>query len=251
MNGLTKAEIARVINDYIGVDGGYLQDFSYTKLDEFYPYYCDLDVEPQKLYPDTTTRRRFQAILETADAPIQARILRGLLAYLPPSEQSARRTAKRAAEIQALADRIERGPSVKAVTPANTSDVVLRAISDAEALLAKNGATSAVDRIHTALHGHLRALCEQEEISFTSDPTMLQLLKLLRQQHPALQNLGTRVQEISTVLNSAGAILDALNPVRNKASVAHPNPDLLEHDEAVLVIDIARSLMRYLDSKLG
>ncbi|GAH63627.1 unnamed protein product, partial [marine sediment metagenome] len=34
-------------------------------------------------------------------------------------------------------------------------------------------------------------------------------------------------------------------------SVAHPNEDLLEKDEAMLVINVARTLLHYLDAKLG
>ena len=48
-----------------------------------------------------------------------------------------------------------------------------------------------------------------------------------------------------------GAILDALNPVRNRASVAHPNPSLLEQHEAMLVVNSTRTILHYLDSKLS
>jgi hypothetical protein len=45
--------------------------------------------------------------------------------------------------------------------------------------------------------------------------------------------------------------MDALNPIRNNASIAHPNQDLLEKEEALLVINVARTLLHYLDSKIG
>ena len=38
-----------------------------------------------------------------------------------------------------------------------------------------------------------------------------------------------------------------VEPVRNNASVAHPNEDLLGHEEAELVINVGRSLLSYLD----
>jgi hypothetical protein len=38
--------------------------------------------------------------------------------------------------------------------------------------------------------------------------------------------------------------MDALNPVRNRATVAHPNAELLEKEEAMLVINVARTLLR-------
>jgi len=44
-------------------------------------------------------------------------------------------------------------------------------------------------------------------------------------------------------------IMDALNPVRNNASVAHPNTTLIGEPEAVLVINIVRSLLGYLEAK--
>jgi hypothetical protein len=44
-------------------------------------------------------------------------------------------------------------------TPAFTTDVVERALVDAEQLLSSSGPISAVDRVHTALHGYLREVC--------------------------------------------------------------------------------------------
>jgi hypothetical protein len=37
--------------------------------------------------------------------------------------------------------------------------------------------------------------------------------------------------------------------MRNRASVAHPNPDLLDQDEAMLVINTGRTILGYLDAK--
>lgn len=43
---LTEGEITRVVNRYIGVAGGYLGDFSYRTHADFYPEYCNLDIDP-------------------------------------------------------------------------------------------------------------------------------------------------------------------------------------------------------------
>jgi hypothetical protein len=131
------------------------------------------------------------------------------------------------------------------------SDVVIRAIHDAEALIQASGEISGVDRVHTALHGYLQAACASQQIPYVREDGMARLLKLLRQHHPALRNLGPRSQDIERVLQSCSAILDALDPIRNNATVAHPNPILLERDEALLIINVARTLLTYLDSKLG
>ncbi len=44
--------------------------------------------------------------------------------------------------------------------------------------------------------------------------------------------------------------MDAFNPIRNHGSVAHPNKDLLKKDEAMLVINVARTILHYLDAKV-
>ncbi len=80
---------------------------------------------------------------------------------------------------------------------------------------------------------------------------MVALLKRIRQGHPKFRDLGPRAQDIEKVLNASGNILDALNPVRNNASVAHPNEELLGWNEAQLVINVGRSLLTYLDSKVA
>jgi hypothetical protein len=131
-----------------------------------------------------------------------------------------------------------------------SSEVVSRAIADAEALLASTGATSAVDRIHTALHGYLITACRLASLEVPEQALTTSLFKILRTQHPALQNLGPRAQDITQVLRACASILDSLNPVRNNASVAHPNEELLDRPEAMLVINVAKTLLHYLAAKL-
>jgi hypothetical protein len=51
------------------------------------------------------------------------------------------------------------------VTPhVSASEAVRRAIADADNLLATSGAPSAIDRLHTAMHGYLKAACQESGI---------------------------------------------------------------------------------------
>jgi len=43
---LSGPEIYMVVNDYIGVDAGYLCDFSYRSHKESYPYCRNLNIDP-------------------------------------------------------------------------------------------------------------------------------------------------------------------------------------------------------------
>jgi hypothetical protein len=71
----------------------------------------------------------------------------------------------------------------------------------------------------------------------------------LRAEYPPLLDLGARPEDVTRVLQSMATILDALNPVRNNASAAHPNEHLLGEPEASLVINTVRTLLNYLENK--
>lgn len=249
MAGLALSEITRLINRYIGVSGGYLADFTYRTHADFYAE-CDLDFDPNQI--DGTTRQRFQTIISGASPQDQAKIVRGILAKYPPNPDAlATRTQELHDEFEKIAARLEGASPVGTPRPAISKAVVERAIADAEKLLTSTGATSGVDRMHTALHGYLQAVCEDAGITHTKDDAMNRLLKLIREQHPAFETPGPRSQDVDKVLKSMGTIMDALNPVRNNASVAHPNADLLDAPEAMLVINATRTILHYLDAKIS
>ncbi len=251
MSKLTKQEVFKLVNDYIGVDDGYLIDFSYSSHKEFYPYYCGLDIDPSQL-KDMTTRYRFIYVLEQASVSDQAKILRGTLEKCPPSShpQNPRRTLERATEIKRWIRRSESAVVPGDFSQSISSDVVERAIRDAEVLIRENGATSGIDRIHTTLHGYLITVCNQADIVHNNQARITTLFSLLRQYHPSLQPSGPRSNDVTTILRALASIIDVLNPVRNRASVAHPNPVLLAEEEAWLVINSTRTFLQYLSQKL-
>ena len=145
----------------------------------------------------------------------------------------------------------ESGPT-PVTTPALTirSDSVERALADAEQLIHSRGAASGVDRVHTALHGYLKGIAEQASIQFPNNAGITTLFKHLCGSHPALRVPEPRAREINHVIRSLSTILDALNPVRNKASGAHPADAILQEPEAMLVINSVRTVLHYLDAKL-
>jgi Abortive infection C-terminus len=249
MAGLTSPEIMKVVNRYIGVSGGYLGDFSYRTHADFYPEYCELVIDLCQY--EGTTRERFIAILSGSLPQVQAKIVRGVLERFPLNVLTCpgTRTKELYAELLEVAKRLEGTSPVVSPNLKISSAVVERAIGDVEALIQTSDAVSGVDRIHTTLHGYLRAACDIENIVYGKDDSMTKLFKLLRQHHPALQDLGSRSQDIERILQSSASIMDALNPIRNNASVAHPNEELLNKEEAMLVINIVRSLLHYLDAK--
>lgn len=131
-----------------------------------------------------------------------------------------------------------------------SSEVVRRALIDAEALMRSTGPANAVDRVHTAFLAYLRTACDGQEIKYVEQDSAVVLLKKLRRLHPGLSDLGPRPDDVERILNSIGTISDAMLPIRNQASGAHANLNLLDDTEALLVISATRALLEYLDAKL-
>ncbi len=65
-----------------------------------------------------------------------------------------------------------------------TSAVVERALLDFETLIKSNGAISGIDRVHTALHGYLIAVCKDANIPAEDNADITTIFNLVRQQHP-------------------------------------------------------------------
>lgn len=131
-----------------------------------------------------------------------------------------------------------------------TSATVERALDDFEILSrGKGGAVSGVDRIHTALHAYLEAVCHNAGIEHKEDSDITTLFQLIRSQHPKMQKSGPG-PEVQRILRALAQIVDTLNPVRNNKSMAHPNQELLEEPEAMLVVNAVKGLLHYLNAKL-
>lgn len=244
---LSDQDVRRLVTRYIGVDQGYLGDFSYRTHTEFYPEYCGIyDIFPDEL--EGTTRQRFITILTAQSPDRQAKILRGVLDRFPANNDQ---RSQFKPTVEQWISQLEGAPVVASPMPvASMSDVVRRALLDAENLIQTSGPASAVDRVHTALHGHMNALCAAANIALPERPTLQVAVKKLRKNHPGLAPSGQRADEVSRVLYSMAATLDSLTTLRNNATAAHPNDALLGDHEALLAINAGRTIFAYIDSKV-
>lgn len=143
--------------------------------------------------------------------------------------------------------------SVKTEAPASLSsgDVVLLALSDAEHLMHISGPVSAVDRLHTALHGYFRSLCVDGGLTVADDASLTALFKALRTTHPILKDLGSYDNDLVRVLHGFANAIDAINSLRNNGSIAHPSEDLLGEPEAHLAVNASRTIFNYIRAKVG
>lgn len=154
-------------------------------------------------------------------------------------------------EIHAAVHDVE-PPLVKIVKPGPSKlEVVRIALRDAEDLLKGGGPSSAFDRLHTALHGYLREMCDKAGLPYGSLPTITELYKAIRTAHPAFAASNTHADAIKKVANGMASSLDGLNTLRNQASVAHPNEELLDEVDAALAVNATRTIFNYVAGKVG
>lgn len=244
--------IVQLVNRYIGVSEGYLglpeeKRFTYRSHEDFYPEYCDLYKDPKKY--EGTTRDRFIAIFRASSAKEQAKIIRGIIKKFPVGEGPSTRTEAAREDFLNEASKLEKLGYIPDPNLAFSSEVVFEALEDAASLIKERKAVSAVDRVHTAFHGYLRSVCTQAGIVFDEEDDLVALVKKVFASHPKLQ-IAVRGSDIENISKSLSAISHSLNPIRNRASLAHPNETLLLEPEATLVINTVRTLMTYLESKL-
>ena len=253
---MKQREIIKLVEDYIGTNGGYLNSFSYGIHDAFYHRWCDLDVDvPSYRAKGLTTLKAFMQILKDSEARAQAKIIRGVFEMIPPPEEivdnESRKKLTVHKELLAIAARLEADGQVDTPVIQHTIEVVFEALKDAEALLVSRGPKSAVDRAHTALHGYLRTLCQNRNIAMPTDPSLTAVFKVIREKFPEYSIVSLHDTEGKRVIGSIASALDSLNTIRNRSTMAHPNELLLNDAEAMLYINLARTVMAYIEAKSG
>ncbi|WP_426706264.1 abortive infection family protein [Corynebacterium auriscanis] len=150
-------------------------------------------------------------------------------------------------KLEALA----KGSAISTNNLAATAGVVSAALSDADILLMQGRPLSAVDRVHTALHGHLHYICKGVGIDAPNASSLTGLMKTLRGNHPKLSDVSGSSNPTGKILNGLSSIIGEMNTIRNNHSLAHPNENLLGQEEARLCVDAGKLILNYLDGKLG
>jgi hypothetical protein len=233
---LSTKEIMIIVNRYIGVNSGYLVD-------------CDLDIDPYEYYG--TTRERFIEILSTQNSKDQAKIIKGVIDRFPVESENKpeTRTENLKEMLLEVINRIESEGEVNLEELNGTYDVINQALHDSEILIRNSNPSSGIDRIVTALHGYMENVLISENIAFKEDTSITGLYKIIRDNHSAFQISGHREEDISRILKTLSSIIDTLQPIRNRASLAHPN-ELLEKPESLLVINTTKTIIQYFEDRI-
>ena len=252
--GLQPEQIDEIIDDWIGVEAGNLNEFSHSKLTEFFTRYCSLPTShPGVRGRDGETKReRLVMAVEHATSRQQADILESLLKWSkrrtatpPPS-----RTPALEQKIRGWIHDLRVSSSGPMVDDQPLPDIAEQAISDLKMFCADGKFDHAVDRLHTAFHAVLKRAARDMGHTPGKKEGPEELWRLVRKNHEAFTHLPESGPPAAAV-SAVNKFLKALNDIRNKESLAHANDQLIDPKSARPVVLIGLGLLRALAECLG
>lgn len=132
----------------------------------------------------------------------------------------------------------------------DSHETVKAAMESADLSINAGKPQDAVDRLHTAIHGHLKHICRKMELEFKKDDTAQHLLSLIRTHHLQEKEFE-QSSPAGKLLGNLGKFISMLGEFRNNKSLSHANEELLNTHDAQLVVNFAKSALTYLDSNFN
>jgi hypothetical protein len=122
---------------------------------------------------------------------------------------------------------------------------VSQALDDLRILIDQSGygSSSAIDRVHTALHAHLLFLCKARGLNPSENAGTTALFKLIRKALPTEHDL------FASLFGNLSGLLGSLDSLRNNQSMAHPSEAILDEPEARLTLNVGKALLQYLNDR--
>lgn len=223
---LSLSEIYHLVNDYIGVNQGYLGDFSYKTHAEFYPYYCDLEIDPMEI--EGTTRSRFIDILKTADPQVQAKIIRGVFLKYPVSSFSEAEQARKKEIFEAFQQIIKK---LETVADSPSDDLISSTIEEYNAEYVTDIWQRALDRraddpeaAITSARTLLESICKHilDDLGepYRDSHDLPKLYRLIAEQLNLAPSQHTE-QVFKQILGGCQTVVEGLGSIRNRLGDAH------------------------------
>ncbi|GIO83259.1 hypothetical protein J25TS5_01910 [Paenibacillus faecis] len=261
MERLGGKEVNSVLG-YIGGENGYLGNFTYASHAQFYPMYCGIDIDLNEF--QGTTKQKFTRILSEAEPFIQSKILQGIidkytLEFFEDRLNEGFLTQYEFEQKKRIHDNILiwiselKGQGLlEAKDLVYNYEFVQETLDQCQTLISQHNCRSAVDRAHTALHGYLKETCKNAGLIIKeNNPKIQEYWSKLKQEHPSiLIDHSQSHLPINQIVNAIGKLLENLNEIRNNKSYSHPNEEIIGEEEAKLVLNLFRSILHYIDSKI-
>lgn len=238
------------VETVLGMDSGYVLDFSDRTFDDFFFETVNIDPSAQsRLFSGrgSSKAKRLRSFIENASPHLVAKVFRELWehrearilggAYINEKTQALYFSA--IARIEGRADQIDT-TAIEAFEPNETLEELVASIRRD---LDSKKPHAAIDRLHTYCMKRFAALIRKHggPECGKDDPLHSHVgkyVKLLQQKH-YLTPVSDRI--VKTHI----AVFQEMNPIRNDQSFAHDNDTLVTMDEARFIFDSVTAFLRF------
>lgn len=128
------------------------------------------------------------------------------------------------------------------------TEVISKAVADAELFMSQGKYDSAFDRVHTAFHGFLRKVLDNKGVTYEESDTLSQLYTKLHDKIESEISFSEIAELVKKTLRSTSGAVSAINEMRNRHSLSHPNSSIIDKREAEFAIKIIKDITDYINS---
>jgi len=253
MSDLTSIEKMK-IEKYLGMESGYVLDFSNRTFQDFILENTGLDIYDDKYnYASGSKANRLRAFWKEEPNHIVGKLLNDFVEYWQARKlvnYSFQRHDDTTLENEVLKiafrltknSPVENIDAIKAITDEKEFTILANTIRDS---IYKNQPELALDRLHTFVTKYIRAFCHRHGVVCDRSKPLHSIfgeyIKKLKEKGAIQSRMAERILKMSI------SILESFNDVRNNQSFAHDN-SLLNYNESVLIFNNVSSTIRFIES---
>lgn len=244
----------RHFEEILGMNSGYVLDFSNNTFARFVEDVIDLDIYGGIGYTDYCSKaNKLRQIWEQEPDAIVGELMDELLTYYEDSfslkdEEIPEKEIMKIKELRNVAKRLK-GSSIPVSLPIKKEETLKTLLEDIQDSLAKNKPTLVLDRLHTFAMKFLRQICIEHGIEIEDAKGNKYALHGLAGKLKKLYEKNEMITSsfaLIAVQNSI-SLFDSYNDIRNDKSYAHDN-QILNNIEADFVVRAMANVLTFLDS---
>ena len=245
----------RKLEEFLGMGGGYVLDFSNRTFREFIHDSIGLDIDDVAIGGNGSKAWRLRHFWSEQPDYIVGKLLKDMIQSVESQEQledfgvvryGVKRTEAHKAEVMKIAERLLQSAPVgdtKVIAVLSKREEFDRLAKGVLDSINKNDPESGLDRLHTFTITYIRSLCEKHRVPVDRDEPLHSLKgKYVKK----LKERGLIESEMTErILKSSISVLEHFNDVRNNMSLAHANP-VLNRAESLLIFNHVTSLITFI-----
>jgi hypothetical protein len=244
------------IEKFLGMNSGYVMDFSDRTFQEFIGDAVGLDINDVKYnYLSNSKANRLRQFITLESNYTFGKLLSAFCEYwlskVHRREIDPRNVENLHKECEKIAERLKQESIVEhinAIQPnVDDRDFKMLAKSIRESI-EKNEPEAALDRLHTFTFRYLRELCDKHQVTYEKSESLNAILgkyiKFLNENKHIESAMAEKILKYS--IN----VIESFNDIRNNKSFAHDNP-VLNYHESVLIFNNVSNTIKFIESIEG